>query len=226
MADDSSRLGELLVKEDLITPLQLKKAMDSQRSRGGRLGHELTKLGYIDENELTSFLSKQYGVPSINLGDIDLDPDVLKLLPKEVVTRHQVIPVNKSGNTLIVAMADPSNIFAVDDIKFITKFHIEVVVASEQAIADSIDKYYTSSVSFDEVMMDFDAEDEDFEFEDDADEDINVLDLEKSAGDAPVVKLVNLICWMIRKMRVTSMWSRMRSSFAFDIESMVCCMRS
>ena len=193
MADDSSRLGELLVKEDLITPLQLKKAMDSQRSRGGRLGHELTKLGYIDENELTSFLSKQYGVPSINLGDIDLDPDVLKLLPKEVVTRHQVIPVNKSGNTLIVAMADPSNIFAVDDIKFITKFHIEVVVASEQAIADSIDKYYTSSVSFDEVMMDFDAEDEDFEFEDDADEDINVLDLEKSAGDAPVVKLVNLI---------------------------------
>jgi type IV pilus assembly protein PilB len=193
MADDSSRLGELLVKEDLITPLQLKKAMDSQRSRGGRLGHELTKLGYIDENELTSFLSKQYGVPSINLGDIDLDPDVLKLLPKEVVTRHQVIPVNKSGNTLIVAMADPSNIFAVDDIKFITKFHIEVVVASEQAIADSIDKYYTSNVSFDEVMMDFDAEDEEFEFEDDADEDINVLDLEKSAGDAPVVKLVNLI---------------------------------
>jgi type IV pilus assembly protein PilB len=193
MADDNSRLGELLVKEDLITPLQLKKAMDSQRSRGGRLGHELTKLGYIDENELTSFLSKQYGVPSINLGDIELDPDVLKLLPKEVVTRHQVIPVNKSGNTLIVAMADPSNIFAVDDIKFITKFHIEVVVASEQAIADSIDKYYTSNVSFDEVMMDFDAEDEEFEFEDDADEDINVLDLEKSAGDAPVVKLVNLI---------------------------------
>jgi type IV pilus assembly protein PilB len=193
MADDSSRLGELLVKEDLITPLQLKKAMDSQRSRGGRLGHELTKLGYIDENELTSFLSKQYGVPSINLGDIELDPDVLKLLPKEVVTRHQVIPVNKSGNTLIVAMADPSNIFAVDDIKFITKFHIEVVVASEQAIADAIDKYYTSNVSFDEVMMDFEAEDEEFEFEDDADEDINVLDLEKSAGDAPVVKLVNLI---------------------------------
>jgi len=167
MADDNSRLGELLVKEQLITPLQLRKAMTEQRRSGGRLGHELTRLGYIDENELTGFLSSQYGVPSINLSDIELDPDVLKLIPKEVVTRHQVIPVNRSGNTLIVAMADPSNIFAVDDIKFITKFNIEVVVASEQAIADAVEKYYTSNVSFDEVMMDFDAEDEEFEFEDD-----------------------------------------------------------
>ena len=193
MADDNSRLGELLVKEQLITPLQLRRAVDSQRGSGGRLGHELTKLGYIDENELTSFLSKQYGVPSVNLSDIDLDPDVLKLLPKEVVTRHQVVPVNRSGSTLIVAMADPSNIFAIDDIKFITKFHIEVVVASEQAIADAIEQYYTSNVSFDEVMMDFDADDEEFDFEQEEEEDINVLDLEKSAGDAPVVKLVNLI---------------------------------
>lgn len=193
MADDNSRLGELLVKEQLITHLQLRKAMDTQRGSGGRLGHELTKLGYIDENELTSFLSKQYGVPSVNLGDIELDPDVLKLISKEVVTRHQVIPVNRSGNTLIVAMADPSNIFAIDDLKFITKFNIEVVVASEQAIADAIEQYYTSTVSFDEVMMDFDADDEEFEVDDGDDEDINVLDLEKSAGDAPVVKLVNLI---------------------------------
>ncbi len=193
MADDNSRLGELLVKEQLITHLQLRKAMDTQRGSGGRLGHELTKLGYIDENELTSFLSKQYGVPSVNLGDIELDPDVLKLISKEVVTRHQVIPVNRSGNTLIVAMADPSNIFAIDDLKFITKFNIEVVVASEQAIADAIEQYYTSTVSFDEVMMDFDADDEEFEVDEGDDEDINVLDLEKSAGDAPVVKLVNLI---------------------------------
>ncbi len=193
MADDNSRLGELLVKEQIITPLQLKRAADSQRSSGGRLGHELTKLGYIDETELTSFLSKQYGVPSINLGEIELDPDVLKLIPKEVVSRHQVIPVNRSGNTLIVAMADPSNIFAVDDIKFITKFNIEVVVSSEQAIADAIEKYYSTNVSFDDVMMDFDEEEEEFDFDEDVEEDINVLDLEKSAGDAPVVKLVNLI---------------------------------
>ena len=190
---DSSRLGELLVKEQMITPLQLKKAMEHQRSTGTRLGHELTKLGYIDENELTGFLSKQYGVPSINLADFEVDPEVLKLLPKEVVTRHQVIPINKSGNTLIIAMADPSNIYAIDDIKFITKFNVEVVVASEQAISDAIEKYYTSNVSFDEVMMDFGEDEDDVEWEEDIEEDINVLDLEKSAGDAPVVKLVNLI---------------------------------
>ncbi len=190
---ESDRIGELLVKENLITALQLKNAVTSQRSSGGRLGHELTKLGYIEENELITFLSKQYSVPSINLSEFDIDADVLKVLPKEVVTRHQVIPVNKTGNTLIVAMADPSNIYAVDDIKFITGMKIDVVVASEQAISESIEKYYTSSVSFDEVMIDFVEEDEDFEFEEEVDEDINVLDLQKSAGDAPVVKLVNLI---------------------------------
>ena len=93
----------------------------------------------------------------------------------------------------MIAMADPSNLYAIDDIKFITKLNIEVVVASEQAIAEAIEKYYTSEVSFDEVMMDFDVEDEEFEYGEDVDEDINLLDLEKSAGEAPVVKLVNLI---------------------------------
>ncbi len=189
----SDKLGELLVKENLITPLQLKNAISSQRQSGGRLGHELTKLGYVEENELIAFLSKQYSVPSINLADFEIDGEVLKLLPKEVVARHQVIPVNRTGNTLIVAMADPSNIYAVDDLKFITGFKIDVVVASEQAIAESIEKYYTAQVSFDEVMIDFVEEDEEFEFDADVEEDINVLDLEKSAGDAPVVKLVNLV---------------------------------
>ena len=189
----SNKIGELLVKEQIITPLQLKNAIDAQRSTGGRLGHELTKLGYIEEHELTSFLAQQYGVPSINLSEFEIAPDVLKLLTKEVVTRHQVIPINKSGNTLMIAMADPSNIYAIDDIKFITKLSVEVVVASEQAIAEAVEKYYTSEVSFDEVMMDFDVEDEDFEYGEEIEEDINILDLEKSAGEAPVVKLVNLI---------------------------------
>ncbi len=191
-ARGSDRLGELLVREKLITPLQLQRAMEEQRKVGGRLGHHLTRLGYIEDNELTSFLSKQYGVPSIKLDDFEIDQDVLKLLPKEVVVRHQVIPVNKAGSTLIVAMADPSNIYAIDDIKFVTNLNIEVVVASEQAIAEAIEKYYTSNVTFEDVMMDFADEDEEFEIEE-VEEDINVLDLEKSAGDAPVVKLVNLI---------------------------------
>ncbi len=195
MANDggSQRLGELLLREKLITPVQLRTAMEEQRSAGGRLGHYLTKLGYIEENELTSFLSKQYGVPSINLSDFEIDGEVLKLIPKEVVVRHQVIPVNRAGNTLIVAMADPSNIYAVDDLKFVTNLNIEVVVATEAEIADAIERYFTSNVSFEDVMLDFSAEDEDFEIEDDVEEDVNVLDLEKSAGDAPVVKLVNLI---------------------------------
>ncbi len=188
----SQRLGELLVREKLITPLQLQSAMEEQRGQGGRLGYHLTKLGYIEENELTAFLSKQYGVPSINLAEFEIDPEVLKLVPKEVVMRHQVIPVNRAGNTLIVAMADPSNIYAIDDVKFVTNLNIEVVVASEQSIAEAIEKYYTSNVTFEDVMMDFAEEDEEFEIEE-VEEDINVLDLEKSAGDAPVVKLVNLI---------------------------------
>jgi type IV pilus assembly protein PilB len=195
MAKDTGRLGELLVREKLITPLQLQKAVTDQRGTGGRLGHHLTKLGYIEENELTSFLSQQYGVPAINLSDFEIDAEVLKLVPREVVQRHQVIPINRAGNVLIVAMSDPSNIYAIDDIKFVTNLNIEVVVASDGAISEAIEKYYNQQVDFNDVMLDFDLddeEDEDIEFGD-VEEDINVLDLEKSAGDAPVVKLVNLI---------------------------------
>lgn len=187
---NGARLGELLVRERLITPLQLQQAVEEQRSGGGRLGYQLTKMGFIEENELTAFLSKQYGVPSIDLNEFDIEVDIIKLIPKEVVLKHQVIPVNRTGSTLIVAMADPSNIFAIDDIKFLTGYNVEVVVASEQAIEGAVEKYYTSNVTFDDVMLDFDEDDVDVI---DAEEDINELDLEKSAGDAPVIKLVNLI---------------------------------
>ncbi len=188
--NDPGRLGELLVREKLITPLQLQKAAEEQRNGGGRLGYQLTKMGFIEENELTAFLSKQYGIPSINLYEFDIEPEIIKLIPKEVAQKHQVIPVNRSGNTLIIAMADPSNIFAIDDIKFLTGYNIEVVVASEAAIVEAIEKYYTSNVSFDDVMMDFDDEDIDVAEEE---EDIDIMDLEKTAGEAPVIKLVNLI---------------------------------
>ncbi len=186
----SGRLGELLLREKLITPLQLQQAIEEQKSTGGRLGYQLTKMGFIEENELTAFLSKQYGVPSIDLNEFDIEPEIIKLIPKEVVLKHQVIPVNRTGSTLIVAMADPSNIFAIDDIKFLTGYNVEVVVASEQAIEAAVEKYYTSNVTFDDVMLDFEDDEVDIV---DADEDMNELDLEKSAGDAPVIKLVNLI---------------------------------
>ncbi|HCP46156.1 MAG TPA: type II secretion system protein GspE, partial [Deltaproteobacteria bacterium] len=186
----TGRLGELLLREKLITPLQLQQAIEEQKNAGGRLGYQLTKMGFIEENELTAFLSKQYGVPSIDLNEFDIEPDIIKLIPKEVVLKHQIVPVNRTGSTLIVAMADPSNIFAIDDIKFLTGYNVEVVVASEQAIEGAVEKYYTSNVTFDDVMLDFDDDDVDVI---DAEEDINELDLEKSAGDAPVIKLVNLI---------------------------------
>ena len=184
------RLGELLVREKLITPLQLQKAVEEQRNAGGRLGYQLTRMGFIEENELTAFLSKQYGIPSINLYEFDIEPEIIKLIPKEVATKHQVVPVNRSGNTLIIAMADPSNIFAIDDIKFLTGYNIEVVVASEAAIVEAIERYYTQNVSFEDVMMDFDDEEIDIA---ETEEDVDLMDLEKTAGEAPVIKLVNLI---------------------------------
>lgn len=189
------RLGELLVRENLITLQQLQKAQEEQRKGGGRLGFNLTKLGYIEESELTQFLSKQYGVPSINLSEFEIDPEVIKLVPQEVAEKHQVIPVNRAGASLIVAMADPSNIFAIDDLKFLTGYNIEVVVASDGAIRESIEKYYggrqgATELNYDEVMAEFDEDEIEVGGEDDS---VNVVDLERSAEDAPVVKLVNLI---------------------------------
>jgi type IV pilus assembly protein PilB len=185
-----SRLGELLVRENLISLSQLQKAQEEQRKSGARLGYSLTKLGILNEEDLTSFLSKQYGVPSINLAEFEISPDVIQLIPPELAKRHQLIPVNRAGASLIVAMADPSNIYAIDDLKFRSGLNIEVVVASEVAIDEAIQRYYEKQVTYDEVLGDIDAE----AIELGADEaDVNVLDLEKASGEAPVIKLCNVI---------------------------------
>src|SRR3954453_18192303 len=169
----AGRLGELLVRENLISLQQLQKAQDEQKKAGGRIGYHLTKLGFIEESELTNFLSKQYGVPSINLKEFDIDGEVVKLVPKEVAEKHQCIPVNRAGASLIVAMSDPSNIFAIDDIKFLTGYNIEVVVASEGAIKTAIERYYSpqaqagggasgelpAGMSVDDIMNEFDDKD-------------------------------------------------------------------
>jgi len=188
----SGRLGELLVRENLISLQQLQKAQDEQRKTGGRLGSLLVKQGAIAEQDLTSFLSKQYGVPAISLKDFDIDEEVLKLIPRATAEKHQVVPVNRAGSSLIVAMSDPSNIFAVDDIKFLTGYNVEVVVASEEAIKEAIERYYAEKgPELVDVMQEFD-DSEVAVIEADAD-DMNTVDLEKSAEEAPVVKLVNLI---------------------------------
>jgi len=186
----NERIGELLVRQNMLTAEQLKRARDEARTNGARLGHQITKLGYLQETELTDFVAKQYGLPSIELAEFEIDRDVIKLIPEEVALKHTVIPVNRAGSTLILATADPSNIFAIDDIKFLTGYNVEVVVSSEVAIKAAIDKYYDKSASFADVMSDLDVED--LELIQDED-DVDVGELARESEDAPVVKLVNLI---------------------------------
>ncbi len=187
-----SRLGEILVANSLITREQLNAALVEQKESGGqlRLGTILIKNGFLTEQDLTTFLSKQYGVPSINLADVEIDPAVIKIIPGDVVQKYQVVPVNRAGSTLVIAMSDPSNIFAIDDIKFMTGYNVEVAVASESSIKGAIDKYYDQSASLDEVMSNLEMEDLEVIGEED---EVDVSSLERATEDAPVVKLVNLI---------------------------------
>jgi type IV pilus assembly protein PilB len=186
----SGRLGELLVRENLISVQQLRKAQEEQQKSGARIGTALIKTGAIEESKLTDFLSKQYGVPAINLKDFDIDPEIIKLVPKDVSLKHLVIPVNRAGPSLIVAMCDPSNIYAVDDLKFLTGYNIEAVVASEPSIRDAIERYHAEKgPSLDEIVNEVGDDVEVAVDEADA----NIEEMAKAADDAPVVKLVNLI---------------------------------
>src|SRR5687768_8288068 len=187
-----SRLGELLVREKLISLQQLRKAQDEQKKSGSNLGYTLAKLGYISDGEITSFLSTQYRLPAINLDEYEIDGDVVKLVSRDVCEKHRIIPVSRSGSSLIVAMSDPTNLNAIDDIKFLTGFNVEPVVSSETAIQAAIERYYAAGPSYEEVMADFDLGDDDIDFSSE-EEDINAVELEKASEDAPVVRLVNVI---------------------------------
>ncbi len=187
---NTNRLGELLVREKLISLSQLRTAQEEQQKGGGNLGYALAKLGYISDDEITNFLSQQYRVPTIDLTDYEIDADIVKLVSKEQCEKHRVIPVSRTGNSLIVAMADPTNLHAIDDLKFLTSYNIEPVIASETAIVATIEKYYNAGPSYDEVMAGFDEQEIDFTGEE---EDMNLLELEKASEDAPVVRLVNMI---------------------------------
>jgi len=184
------RIGDLLVKENLLSREQLAKAKAEAQRRGERLGAQISKLGYLQESDLNDFVAKQYGVPTIDLAEFEVDPAVIKLIPEDVATKHQVLPVNRAGSTLIIATADPSNIFAIDDIKFLTGYNVEVVVAAQDALKEAIDRYYDQTSSLEDVIGDFD--DTDFEVIADAD-DVDISELARESEDAPVVKLVNLI---------------------------------
>lgn len=145
----SAKLGEILVRENLVTPEQLREALDYQRTAGGRLGSNLVKLGIISDDVITSVLSRQYGVPSINLDLFQIEEDVIKLISQEVALKYMVLPVSRNGSTLTLAMADPTNVFAMDDIKFMTSFNVEPAIASEASIQSAIGKYYGGSTQID-----------------------------------------------------------------------------
>src|SRR4030066_1094033 len=138
----AAKLGQILIASNIISEDQLKEALTLQRREGGRIGTNLVKLGYITEEKLVTFLSRQYGVPAVNISDYKIDPSVLKLVPVDIARKYLVMPVARVGATLTIAMADPSNVFTIDDIKFMTGYNVEVVVSNESSILNAISAHY------------------------------------------------------------------------------------
>jgi type IV pilus assembly protein PilB len=195
----SSQIGGLLLKENYITADQLEAALRSQRQNGGKLSSILINLGFVEDDDITSLISRKYGIPSINLAFVEIDPSVIKLIPMDVAQKHTLVPLSRVGNTLTVASADPTNVFAMDDIKFMTGFNVEPVVASEASILAALEKYYGTPHSIelrkvykqivqnnkDSVELDLDANLEE--------EGLFLDQLQPSGDEAPIIKLVNLI---------------------------------
>jgi type IV pilus assembly protein PilB len=192
----SQRLGDLLVKEKIITPEQLEQANKVQKEQSCRLGSALVKLGFLTDEDVTNFLSRQYGVPAINLSYFEIDPAVVKLIPFETAKRYQILPLSRVGASLTIAMVDPTNVFAMDDIKFMTGFNIEPVVASESSILAGIEKAYgggTKEEDLETVMQSMSEMGEsDVELQSEEAQ-MELAELEKAADEAPVVKLVNVV---------------------------------
>jgi type IV pilus assembly protein PilB len=192
----SQRLGDLLVKEKVITPEQLEQATKLQKDTHTRLASALVKLGFLSDEDVTNFLSRQYGVPAINLSYFEIDPAVVKLIPYETAKRYQILPLSRVGASLTIAMVDPTNVFAMDDIKFMTGFNIEPVVASESSILDGIEKAYgvSKEAELEQVMQSMNDAGESTDVEVQAEEqELELKELEKAADEAPIVKLVNLV---------------------------------
>ncbi|NIT13078.1 MAG: type IV-A pilus assembly ATPase PilB [Candidatus Dadabacteria bacterium] len=198
----SAKMGDILIKEDVINLDQLKSAIQEQKQSGRKLGETLLNLGYIDENQLVAYLSKQYAVPAINLEQFEVSVDALDLVPRESALKHKLVPIDRSGSTLVVAMADPSNIFAIDDLKFATGQNIEVVVASERSIKTAIEKHYGTQEEWQKKVEAEKSQEEvgkligdleDFILDIASEEELDLDDLEKASEEAPVIRLVNHI---------------------------------
>ena len=204
------RIGELLLKEKRITPDQLQQALNYQKANGGKLGHNLVRLGLVKDEDITALLSRQYGVPSINLAQFEIDQSVIKLIPADTAQKYEIIPLSRSGATLTIAMTDPTNVFAMDDIKFMTGYNVEPVVASETAVVEAIAKYYptagktvqaplpTGPSALDAASRGLEELQESLSAADDVEvleelQEISAEALAKQGEDAPVVRLVNVV---------------------------------
>ncbi len=201
------RIGELLLKEKRITPEQLQEALAYQKTNGGKLGLNLVRLGFVRDEDITALLSRQYGVPSINLAQFEIDAAVVKVIPAETAHKYQIVPLSRSGATLTIAMTDPTNVFAMDDIKFMTGYNVEPVVASETAVNEALEKYYPTQLKRIETVggpsaldaaaraleeMPLDAATTDVEVLEELEE-ISAEALQRQGEDAPVIRLVNVI---------------------------------
>src|SRR5881296_3320563 len=214
----SAKLGEILVRENLISPQHLRQALDYQREHGGRLGFNLVKLGLVSDDTITAVLSRQYGIPSVNLELFNIDDSVIRLIPQEVAQKYSVLPLSRVGATLTLAMVDPTNVFAMDDIKFMTGLNVEPVVVAEASVQTAIAKYYSTSreielavnpefavegangngfsqadlVSLDNLEFDQESVDGEVDVLED-NEEIDLSSLARMSEDAPVVRLVNVL---------------------------------
>jgi len=189
------KLGDLLVKSGKISQMQLQEALNLQKDHGGRIGTNLIKLGFLTDRQLVEALSEQFKVPSVDLNSMEVDESVVKIIPADIARKYTIFPVAKAGATVTVAMIDPTNVFAMDEVKFMTGYKVEPVVASETAIRSAIDRYYgsTHAIELKKVMEDLSEESSsDLEVLEE-EEDLDLATLEEESEQAPVVKLVNLI---------------------------------
>jgi type IV pilus assembly protein PilB len=192
-AASGDRIGDLLIREGLITKDQLDKALQEQKSNGQRLGYNLVKMGFVQETEITKMLARQYRMPAVDLARFEVDPKIVKLIPGDVALKHLVLPLKREGRTLTVAMADPTNLSVIDDLKFITRYDIFPVIAGEYTLRTALDKHYEQvDEQLDTLLKDMEEEG-DAELEVVAQQEEDEQAGAASADDAPVVKLINAI---------------------------------
>lgn len=186
----SSKIGAILLSENLITQEQLDKALEVQKKEGGRLGSILIKLGYVDEKKIAEFLSKQHNVPYVDLSTVHVEPKVLNLIPKDLCKKFLVVPFDREGQTIMVAIADPSNVYALEELRFVSGFNVRPYVAVESAIREFLNKQIDAE---EKVLAEFEnLAISEFEFEE-SKEEVNLTELKKEVDEAPIVKLVNYI---------------------------------